>query len=134
VRFAYPEAQPAPASFFAPRTPHNMAEVLFSAGELAGVVAGDPRLRPRIDELKEVDPSMLDLSLRSPFSSLETLSMASRPAGRNGDVSIESERGRMCGVLATRAGLDASELAEASLQAEDMPDKTRTGCPCEALG
>ena len=54
---------------------------------------------------------------------------------------IDSERGRIGGALATRTGLGASETGEevragiASLPAEDMPDKTRTGSsPCEALG
>ena len=112
---------------------------MFGDGKLAGVV-GDPRLRLCIDELKEEEKSRLDLSLaRSLFASLElSLTMPSRPVGRM----IESELGRMGGVLATRSGLDVSEghdavRAEASSaeNLEDMPDKTRTGAsPCEALG
>lgn len=114
---------------------------MFGDGKLAGVV-GDPRLRLCMDELKEEEKSRLDLSLaRSPFASLElSPTMPSRPAGRM----IESDLGRMCGVLAPRSGLDASERHEAvragaslaeSCPPEDMPDNTRTGTtPLEALG
>ena len=126
-----------PGALRKPSMPHSKAWVLFGDGELAGA-AGDPRLRLCIEELKEEDKSRLALSpARSPFASLElSLTKPSRPAG----TMIESERGRMCGVLATSSGLDASGTheavrAEASLAEEDMPDSTRTGVsPLEALG
>ena len=54
---------------------------------------------------------------------------------------IDRERGRMCGVLATRFGLDASEEHEedraglASLRGEDMLDQCRTkSSPGATLG
>ena len=121
-----------------PSIPQSKAWVLFGDGELTGV-AGDPRLKLCIGELEEEEKnSRLDLSpARSPFASLELIpTMPSRPVGRM----IESERGRICGVIPARAGLDVSETheavrAEASLAEEDMPDSTRTGVsPLEALG